>query len=216
MMRSIRQFDPESFLATVGEGRTICTFGPNEIVYSQGDPAEGVFYTLQGKIKVTALSDSGKQAVLALLGAGEFVGHNILAGATRRTSSITTITDCSLTRLDRTVMEHMLQLEPKFSEFFIAFLLRRAKRMQDDVVDLLFNSSEKRLARVLLLLADFGQDESSEAVIPQISQEMLADMIGTTRPRVSFFMNKFRRLGFIDYDGDGVRLRRSLASILRN
>ena len=194
-------FDPKSFLAKIGEGRTISKYRKDEIVVSQGDLADAVFYIQKGKVKVTVVSDQGKEAVVALLGAAEFCGEGCLAGQPRRIATVTAITECTIMRLQKTRIIRVLHDEPEFSEMFIAHLLARTIRVEEDLVDQLFNSSEKRLARSLLLLANFGKDGRPERIIAKVSQETLAEMIGTTRSRVSHFMNKFRKLGFIDYNG---------------
>jgi CRP/FNR family transcriptional regulator, cyclic AMP receptor protein len=211
--RTSTSFDPKSFLAKVGEGRTLAEHDNNHIVFAQGDPADAVFYIQKGKVKVSILSKNGKEAVLAILGAGEFFGEGCLNGQLRRLATITTMTECSILRLDKAAMMRMLLDEPRFSELFITFLLHRNSRIEEDLVDQMFNSSEKRLARVLLLLANFGKEGGPESVIAPISQETLAEMIGTTRSRVNFFMNKFRRLGFIHYNG-GMQVHSGLLNVV--
>jgi CRP/FNR family transcriptional regulator, cyclic AMP receptor protein len=207
-------FDPKSFLAKVGEGRSISKYRKDQVVFSQGDPAEAVFYIQKGKVKVTVVSDQGKEAVVALLGAAEFCGEGCLAGQPRRMATVTAMTDCTIMRLDKTRIIRVLYDEPGFSEIFISHLLARTIRVEEDLVDQLFNSSEKRLARLLLLLANFGKEGRPEPIIAKISQETLAEMIGTTRSRVSFFMNKFRRLGFVDYNGSGLEVHSSLLNVV--
>lgn len=202
-------FDPKTFLAHVGKGRSISKYGKGKIVFSQGDPADSVFYIQRGKVKITVVSEQGKEAVVALLGRNEFFGEGSLAGQSRRISTVETISDSVISRLDRAAIVRVLREQPAFSELFIAHLLGRAVRVEADLVDQLFNSSEKRLARLLLLLANFGKEGSPEPMIAKISQETLAQMIGTTRARVSFFMNKFRKLGFISYNG-GIEIHSSL------
>ena len=194
-------FDPKSFLAKVGEGRSIGEYRKDQIVFSQGDPADAVFYIQRGKVKVTVVSEQGKEAVVAILGTNEFFGEGCLAGQARRIATVVTMTDSVIVRLEKAAIVRVIHQEPAFSEMFIAHLLARAIRVEADLVDQLFNSSEKRLARMLLLLANFGKEEKPEPILAKISQETLAEMIGTTRSRVSFFMNKFRKLGFIDYNG---------------
>ena len=194
-------FDPKMFLSKIGIGRTNEKFGPGDIVYSQGDAANAVYYLQKGKAKKTVTSESGKEAVLSILQAGDFFGESSLNGHARRVTTVTAMTDCAIMRLDKVAMVRVLHEESEFAELFILHLLHRNSRTQEDLVDQLFNSSEKRLARTLLLLANFGKDSKPEPVIAKISQETLAEMIGTTRSRVSYFMNKFRRLGFIDYSG---------------
>jgi len=195
-------FDPKIFLSKIGSGRTNERFNAHDIVYSQGEAASAVFYLQKGKAKITVTSKNGKEAVLAILGPGDFFGEGCLNGQPRRMATVTAMAECSIMQLDKAAMVRVLHEEPKFAELFIGHLLHRNSRVEEDLVDQLFNSSEKRLARTLLLLANFGKDSKPEPVIAKISQETLAEMIGTTRSRVSFFMNKFRRLGFIEYNGD--------------
>jgi CRP/FNR family transcriptional regulator, cyclic AMP receptor protein len=206
-------FDPKSFLARVGEGRSIERFGKDQIVFSQGDPADAVFYIQKGKAKVTVVSEQGKEAVVAILGANEFFGEGCLAGQSQRIATVTTMTDSVTMRLEKAAVVDVIHREPAFSEMFIAHLLGRTIRVEADLVDQLFNSSEKRLARLLLLLANFGKEGKPEPIIAKISQETLAEMIGTTRSRVSFFMNKFRKLGLIDYNG-GIHVHSSLLNVV--
>jgi CRP/FNR family cyclic AMP-dependent transcriptional regulator len=208
------RFDPKSFLAKVGEGRSISKYRKDQVVFSQGDLAEAVFYIQKGKVKVTVVSDQGKEAVVALLGADEFCGEGCLAGQPRRMATVTAMTDCTIMRLQKASIIRVLRDEPGFSEVFISHLLARTIRVEEDLVDQLFNSSEKRLARLLLLLANFGKEGRPEPIIAKISQETLAEMIGTTRSRVSFFMNKFRRLGFVDYNGSGLEVHSSLLNVV--
>lgn len=207
-------FDPKSFLAKVGEGRTISKYRKDQVVFSQGEAADAVFYIQKGKVKVTVVSDQGKEAVVALLGAEEFCGEACLAGQPRRIATVTAMTECTMMRLQKTSIIRVLHDEPGFSELFISYLLARTIRVEEDLVDQLFNSSEKRLARLLLLLANFGKEGRPEPIIAKISQETLAEMIGTTRSRVSFFMNKFRRLGFVDYNGSGLEVHSSLLNVV--
>ena len=190
-------FDPKAFLAKVGEGRSIGTYRKGQIVFSQGDPADAVFYIQKGKVKVTVVSEQGKEAVVAILAADEFFGEGCLAGQAQRIATVATMTESVIVRLEKAAIVRVIHQEPAFSEMFIAHLLGRTIRVEADLVDQLFNSSEKRLARLLLLLANFGKEGKPEPIIAKISQETLAEMIGTTRSRVSFFMNKFRKLGFI-------------------
>jgi CRP/FNR family cyclic AMP-dependent transcriptional regulator len=195
-------FDPKIFLSKIGSGRTNENFSAGDIIFSQGDAASAIFYLQKGKVKITVTSENGKEAVLAIIEPENFFGESCLNGNVRRLATATVMTDCETMRLERAPMLRALHDEPAFSELFITHLLHRNSRVEEDLVDQLFNSSEKRLARTLLLLANFGKDSKPEPVIAKISQETLAEMIGTTRSRVSFFMNKFRRLGFIDYNGD--------------
>jgi CRP-like cAMP-binding protein len=194
-------FNPAAFLAKVGKGKTITKFGKNEIIFSQGDVADAVFYIQKGRIKLTVISAQGKEAVVAIMDAGQFFGEGCLNGHPLRMATTTAMEDCLVTTISKAAMTTVLHTEPKFSEMFMAYLLTRNSRIEEDLVDQLFNSSEKRLARLLLLLANFGKEGSPQPIQPNISQETLAEMIGTTRSRVSFFMNKFRKLGLISYNG---------------
>ena len=207
-------FDPQSFLAKIGDGRTIAKYRKNQVVFSQGDAADAVFYIQRGRVKLTVVSEQGKEAVVAILGADEFCGEGCLAGQPRRIATVTAMTECTVMRLQKTSIIGVLRDEPAFSEVFISHLLTRTIRVEADLVDQLFNSSEKRLARLLLLLANFGKESKPEPIIAKISQEMLAEMVGTTRSRVSFFMNKFRRLGFVDYNGGGLEVHSSLLNVI--
>lgn len=194
-------FDPAEFLARVGEGRTIVNLREGQTVFSQGDLADAVFYIQKGKVKMTVVSKQGKEAILAILDVGDFLGERVLNGQLRRSATTMAMTECQVMRVEKSAMIGVLHDEPEFAELFLAYVLRRTSRIEEDLVDQLFNSSEKRLARILLLLANFGNEGKPEPVIANISQETLAEMVGTTRARVNFFMNKFRRLGFIDYNG---------------
>jgi CRP/FNR family transcriptional regulator, cyclic AMP receptor protein len=206
-------FDPKAFLASVGEGRRVVTAHEGEVVFAQGDPADALFYIQKGKVKVTTLSRQGKEAVVAILGPGDFFGEGCLAGQPLRISTIAAIAESSIARLAKAAVIRVLHDEPAFSELFISYLLARNIRMESDLIDQLFNSSEKRLARLLLLLANFGQEGRPQPVLAKISQETLAEMIGTTRSRVSHFMNKFRKLGFIEYNGR-IEVHSSLLSVV--
>ena len=194
-------FDPKVFLDTENVGRTISRYRKDQKVFSQGNPADAVFYIQSGKVKITVVSEQGKEAVVAILGPDEFCGEGCLTGQPRRMATAVTMMECEIMRLEKAAMIRVLHEEPAFSEMFVAHLLVRTIRVEEDLVDQLFNSSEKRLARSLLLLANFGKDGRPERIIAKVSQETLAEMIGTTRSRVSHFMNKFRKLGFIDYNG---------------
>jgi CRP/FNR family transcriptional regulator, cyclic AMP receptor protein len=194
-------FDPSAFLAKVGEGKTISRLRKNEIIFSQGEVADAVFYIQKGRIKLTVISEQGKEAVVAIMDAGQFFGEGCLNGHPLRMATTTAMDDCVVTTISKAAMTAVLHKEPKFSELFMAHLLTRNSRIEEDLVDQLFNSSEKRLARLLLLLANFGEEGNPQLIEPNISQETLAEMIGTTRSRVSFFMNKFRKLGLISYNG---------------
>ena len=195
-------FNPHTFLREVGRGKTSLPSPNKHTIFSQGDAADAVFYIQAGKVKLTVVSQQGKEAVVAILEEGAFFGESCLAGHTVRTATATTVEDSSLVRIDKDAMIQVLHEKPEFARLFMAYLLAHTIRIEEDLVDHLFNSSEKRLARVLLLLAHFGKDDKPEPVIAKISQETLAEMIGTTRSRVSFFMNRFRKLGFIDYNGE--------------
>jgi CRP-like cAMP-binding protein len=206
-------FDPKAFLSRVGTGRTQVAFVAGAAIFAQGEPANAVFYLQKGKAKVSVLSKTGREAVLALLGPGDFFGEGSLSGQPLRLATVTAMTECAVTRVEKAAMVAVLHDEPRFTDLFISYLLHRNSRVEEDLVDQLFNSSEKRLARTLLLLANFGKDEKPEPVLAKISQETLADMIGTTRSRVSFFMNKFRRLGLIEYNGD-IKVHTSLLNMV--
>jgi CRP/FNR family cyclic AMP-dependent transcriptional regulator len=206
-------FSPESFLAKIGEGRTIADFSAGQTVFLQGDPADAIFYIRKGKVKVTVVSEHGKEAIVAFLGVDEFFGEACLGGQTLRVTTVTALVDCVIMRLEKAALVAVIHKEPAFSEVFIAHLLARTIRVEADLVDQLFNSSEKRLARLLLLLANFGKEGKPEPIIAKISQETLAEMIGTTRSRVTFFMNRFRKLGFIDYNGH-IEVHSSLLNVI--
>ncbi len=211
------EFDPKSFLAKGGKGRTVGNHPKNHQVFLQGEPADSLFYIQKGKIKLTVVSQQGKEAVVALLGTGDFFGEGCLAGQPLRMASATTMSECSIMRLEKPSVILLLHEQPAFSELLLHHLLSRNIRIEEDLVDQLFNSSEKRLARVLLLLANFGKEGEPEPVIPKISQETLAEIVGTTRSRVSFFMNRFRKLGFIQYSGQsasGLEVHSSLLNII--
>ena len=207
------EFDPKAFLASVGAGRTVAKAREGQVIFSQGDPADALFYIQKGKVKVTTLSTQGKEAVVAILGPGDFFGEGCLAGQPLRISSVAALAPSSIVRLQKAAVIRVLHDEPAFSELFMTHLLARNIRMEADLIDQLFNSSEKRLARLLLLLANFGKEGRPQAIVAKISQETLAEMIGTTRSRVSFFMNKFRRLGFIEYNGH-LEVHSSLLSVV--
>ena len=206
-------FDAKIFLAKVGDGKAILEFHKNQKIFEQGDIAETVFYIQKGKVKLTVLSEQGKEAVVAILGPDEFCGEGCLAGQPRRIGTAKAMTECEIMRLERGAIVRILHDEPAFSEMFVSHLLARTIRVEEDLVDQLFNSSEKRLARALLLLANFGKEGRPEPIIAKVSQETLAKMIGTTRSRVSHFMNKFRELGFIDYNGS-IEVHSSLLSVV--
>jgi CRP/FNR family transcriptional regulator, cyclic AMP receptor protein len=209
-----RTFDPKKFLASVGGCNDLVAFAPKQIIFSQGDVADGVFYIQEGKVRLTVVSKSGKGATLRILSDGVFFGEAILAGQSLRMSSATAMTECEILRINKEAMILALHRQHAFSDLFLAYLLARNIRYEEDLVDLLFNSSEKRLARLLLLLAHFGEEGIQEAVIPKISQETLAEMIGTTRARVNFFMNRFRGLGFLEYGGSEMQVHGSLLNVV--
>jgi len=194
-------FDPKQFLAKVGEGKTIVQFLKDQVVFAQGDVADTIFYIQKGRLKVVVISEQGKEAVVGILEPGQFFGEGCMNGHSLRIATTTAMEECLVTAITKTAMLATLQTEPKFSEIFMAYLLTRNSRIEEDLIDQLFNSSEKRLARLLLLLANFGKEGNPQPISPNISQETLAEMIGTTRSRVSYFMNKFRKLGFISYNG---------------
>ncbi|MEY2412723.1 MAG: family transcriptional regulator, cyclic receptor protein [Acidobacteriaceae bacterium] len=207
------KFDPNAFLASIGEGRNVVPFAKNQPIFAQGDACDALFYVQSGKVKLTVVSGAGKEAILGILSTGDFFGEGGLAGQAVRMGSATAMTDCTVMRIDKSVMMKALHREHALSDMFVAYLLTRNIRYEEDLVDQLFNSSEKRLARILLLLAQFGKEGSHETVVPKISQETLAEMIGTTRSRVSFFMNRFRKLGFIHYNG-GLQVHNSLLEVV--
>jgi CRP-like cAMP-binding protein len=195
-------FDPATFLAKAGRGKTLAVYRKGNLVFAQSDAADSIFFIQKGRLKLTVVSSSGKEAVIALLGPGDFFGEGCLAGKQIRLSTATAVSECSIMRLEKAAVIRVLHEEPAFSELFLKYVLSRNIRIEEDLVDQLFNSSEKRLARVLLLLANFGKEGRPEKVIPKMSQETLAEIVGTTRSRVSFFMNRFRKLGFIKYNGE--------------
>jgi CRP-like cAMP-binding protein len=206
-------FDPKAFLAKVNGGRTTVKYRKNQVVYQQGDPADSVFYIQTGEAKVTVVSEQGKEAVVAVLGAGSFFGEGCLAGQALRLATVAALAECAITRITKPEIVGVIHKEPTFAELFISHLLDRNARVEADLVDQLFNSSERRLARTLLLLANFGKEGAPEPVLAKISQETLAEIVGTTRSRVSFFMNKFRRLGLIAYNGN-IEVHRSLLNLV--
>jgi CRP/FNR family transcriptional regulator, cyclic AMP receptor protein len=199
--RVLPAFDPELLLAKLGSAKTVHQYRDKQAVFSQGDPADAVFYVQKGRVKLTVVSKRGKEAVIAVLQQGDFFGEGCLAAQPLRISSAAALQNLTIMRLEKKTMVGLLHQEPEFAEMFIAYLLSRNIRIEEDLVDQLFNSSEKRLARLLLLLAHYGKDSKPETVLPRMSQETLAEMIGTTRSRVSYFMNRFRKMGFIDYNG---------------
>jgi CRP/FNR family transcriptional regulator, cyclic AMP receptor protein len=212
--RKARTFDPKAFLAETGLGRTILQYPTSKVIFAQGDPSDAVFYIQTGRAKLTVLSAHGKEATLAILGEGDFMGEGcVVSDQPLRTASATAITDCFALRIEKDAMLNVLHRQHLFSDLFVAYLVGRYSQTQADLVDQLFNSAEKRLARTLLLLARFGKEGRSENVIPKISQETLAEMVGTTRARINFFMNRFRQLGFIEYNG-GLEVHSSLLNIV--
>ncbi len=215
--RKNRGFNPNTFLASIGEGRKSLTISRKSGVFAQGDAADAVFYIQKGKVKLSVVSKTGKEATIGILGEGNFFGEGALAGQALRMGSAVSMTDCDLLRIDKKAMMSALHREHAFSDMFVAYLLSRNIRYEEDLVDQLFNSSEKRLARILLMLAHFGKEGIPETVVPKISQETLAEMVGTTRSRVSFFMNRFRKMGFIHYAGGeegGLQVHSSLLNIV--
>ena len=211
--RKNREFDPNTFLAMIGDARKILAVPKKQTIFTQGDEADAVFYVQKGKVKLTVVSKTGKEATIGILSEGNFFGEGSLAGQALRMGSAAAMTDCQLLRIEKKAMMAALHREHAFSDMFVAYLLARNIRYEEDLVDQLFNSSEKRLARVLLMLAHFGKEGVPETVVPGISQETLAEMVGTTRSRVSFFMNRFRKLGFIHYNG-GLQVHSSLLNVV--
>lgn len=209
-----RSFNPSEFLGTVGVGRTIKKYRKNQKVFSQGDTADSVYFMHKGQVKVTVTSEHGKEAVIAILDKGKIFGEGSLSGQTRRIAAVFAMADCEITRIEKDVLVRTLQNEPSLSALFLEYMLKRTIRVEADLVDQLFNSSEKRLARALLNLTNCGQEGRPEPIIAKISQEILAEMIGSTRSRVSFFMNKFRKMGFIDYDGAMMTIHNSLLGVV--
>ena len=215
--RKSRQFDPGAFLATIGDGRRSLSIPRRQGIFNQGDLADAVFYIQKGKIKLSVVSNAGKEATIGILGEGNFFGEGALAGQALRMGSAVAMTECSLLRIEKKAMMSALHRGHAFSDMFVEYLLARNIRYEEDLVDQLFNSSEKRLARILLMLAHFGKEGVPQTVIPKISQETLAEMVGTTRSRVSFFMNRFRKLGFIHYAGGedgGLQIHSSLLNVV--
>ncbi len=215
--KRLLEFDPKTFLATIGVGRKLLTVPKKQTIFTQGDGADAVFYIQKGKVRLTVVSKIGKEATIAIMNEGNFFGEGALAGQVFRMGSAAAMSDCELLRVEKTAMMDALHREHAFSDMFVAYLLARNIRYEEDLVDQLFNSSEKRLARVLLLLAHFGKEGIPETVVHRISQETLAEMVGTTRSRVSFFMNRFRKLGFIHYaggEGGGLQVHSSLLNVV--
>jgi CRP-like cAMP-binding protein len=213
--RKQRDFNPEIFLSTIGKGRAMESFEKKKAIFSQGEPVDGLFFIQKGKVRLSVISEGGKEATLGILDDGDFFGEGGLAGQTARVSSATAVTDCLLLHVEKNAMMLAMSLQPTLSALFVKYLLKRNLRYQDDLVDQLFNSSEKRLARVLLLMAHFGAEGVSEMLVPKLSQEVLAEMVGTTRSRVNFFMNRFRKLGFINYEaGDYLQVNSSLLNVV--
>jgi len=208
-------FNPHAFLSTIGKGREMVSFPRKNTIFAQGDSRDGLFFIQTGKVRLSVVSENGREATLGILGEGDFFGEGGLGGQFLRMSSATALTDCILLHIERKAMMHAMSLQPKLSAMFVKYLVKRNIRYQDDLVDQLFNSSEKRLARVLLLMAQFGKEGVAKISVPRLSQETLAEMVGTTRSRVSFFMNRFRKLGFINYDvGDNLHVHSSLLNVL--
>ena len=211
--KKLSKFDPKTFLSTIDGGRKIAAFPKKQTIFAQGDSSDAVFYIQRGQVKLTVVSKTGKEATIGILNEGDFFGEGCLTGQALRLCSATAMTDCTVMRIDKESMMEVIHREHAFSDMFVAYLLTRNIRYEEDLVDQLFSSSEKRLARVLLLLANFGNEAKPNVAIPKISQETLAEMVGTTRSRVNFFMNKFRKLGFIRYDG-GLEVHSSLLNVL--
>jgi CRP/FNR family transcriptional regulator, cyclic AMP receptor protein len=208
-------FNPIAFFSTTGKGREMVSFRKKQTIFAQGDTRDGLFFIQSGKVQLSVVSEGGREATLGILSEGDFFGEGGLAGQPLRMSSATALTDCVLLHIDRKIMERTMSLEPKLSAMFVKCLLKRNIRYQEDLVDQLFNSSEKRLARVLLLMAQFGKEKAPETSVPRLSQETLAEMVGTTRSRVCFFMNRFRELGFINYRaGNNLHVHSSLLNVL--
>src|SRR6476646_322160 len=213
--RKKAHFSPHAFLSTIGKGREMLSFQKKNVIFSQGDSTDGLYFIQKGKVRLSVVSEAGKEATIGILGEGDFFGEGGLAGQLLRMSSAIATTDCVLLHIEKKAMMQTMGLEPKLSAVFLKYLLRRNIRYQDDLVDQLFNSSEKRLARVLLLMAQFGKEGVSEMSVPRLSQETLAEMVGTTRSRVCFFMNRFRKLGFINYDvGNNLHVHNSLLNVV--
>ena len=212
-VKKLAKFDPHAFLSIIGGGRKIAPFAKKQAIFSQGDSSDSVFYIQHGKVKLTVVSENGKEATVGILNEGAFFGEGCLTGQSVRLGSASALTDCSVMRIEKKSMVEVLHQEHAFSDLFVAYLLTRNIRYEADLVDQLFNSSEKRLARILLLLANFGKDGKPEVAIPKMSQEALAEMVSTTRSRVSFFLNRFRKLGFIRYNGE-LEVHSSLLSIV--
>jgi CRP/FNR family transcriptional regulator, cyclic AMP receptor protein len=212
-VRKNREFDPNTFLAMIGDARQMLAVPKKQTIFTQGDEADAVFYIQKGKVRLTVVSKTGKEATIGILSEGNFFGEGSLAGQALRMGSAAAMTNCQLLRIEKKAMMDALHREHAFSDMFVAYLLARNIRYEEDLVDQLFNSSEKRLARVLLMLAHFGKEGVPETVVPRISQETLAEMVGTTRSRVSFFMNRFRKLGFIHYNG-GLQVHSSLLNVV--
>jgi CRP/FNR family cyclic AMP-dependent transcriptional regulator len=206
-------FDPTTYLAEAGSGRTITKYTKNQAIFSQGDKADAVFFVQKGKVKISVVSDRGKEAVVSILGPGEFFGESCLSGQQLRIATVNAMTGATVTRINKEQMVQLLHEEPLFSEMFTQHLLKRTIRIEADLIDQLFNSSERRLARLLLILANYGNAGTPEPILAKISQETLAEMIGTTRSRVSFFMNRFRKLGFISYNGQ-IEVHKSLLNLV--
>jgi CRP/FNR family transcriptional regulator, cyclic AMP receptor protein len=212
--RGTTTFDPRTFLTHAGLGKTILRYPKNKVIFAQAEPCDAVFYIQEGRVKVTVVSTRGKEATVAMLGAQDFIGESCLTSQPLRIASATAITDCCVLRIEKEALLNVLHRERAFSDLFVAYVVSRNNQIQEDLVDQLFNSAEKRLARALLVLARFGKEGKTETVVPKISQETLAEMIGTTRARVNFFMNRFRQLGLIDYSAGGLEVHSSLLDIV--
>jgi CRP-like cAMP-binding protein len=213
-IKKIQSVDWEALFAGIFRGKTVLEYAIGHAIFQQGQPADSLFYIRQGKVKISVISQQGKEAIVAILEGGEFFGEGCLAGQLLRMSTAATLSDCTLDKIEKSLMERMLHEKQDVAELFVTHLLSRNIRHEADLVDQLFNSSEKRLARILLLLAHFGKESRAEIVLPRVDQESLAKMVGTTRARVSHFMNKFRKLGFVDYDADGLTVHSGLLSVV--
>lgn len=213
-LKKVQPVDWEALFSGLFRGKTVLECGTGHDIFQQGQPADSVFYIRQGKVKISVISQQGKEAIVAILGAGEFFGEGCLAGQSLRMANAVAMSECTLDKIEKSLMERMLHEKHDVAELFVKRLLSRSIRYEADLVDHLFNSSEKRLARILLLLAHFGKESRTEIVLPKVDQETLAQMVGTTRARVSHFMNKFRKLGFVDYDASGMTVHSGLLSVV--
>jgi CRP/FNR family cyclic AMP-dependent transcriptional regulator len=214
VQRSLVSFNPKAFLARAGKGRSITKYQKSQTIFKQGDPADAVFYVQKGKVRISVVSDRGKEAIISILGPNEFFGEGCISGQALRIATVDAVAETVVVRIGKAEMVQLLQKEPLFSEMFMTHVLSRTMRVEADLIDQLFNSSERRLARLLLILANYGNEGKPEPVLAKISQETLAEMVGTTRSRVSFFMNRFRKLGFVNYDGQQIEVHKSLLNLV--